>query len=651
MRIKLFSLALVLVTMVAHSAFAQLENPVTWNVSAKHKEDNRYELTFKATIQHGWHLYSTVLSAGGPLPTVFIYTESADFKPTGKVTERGILKKELDEIFNVEVRYYANEVTFTQDVELAKGVTAATITGNIEYQVCFEDKCVFHEKDFTVKVGQKLAAAQTETNGSSTESSLWSFFFIAFLGGLAGLLTPCVFPMIPMTVSFFLNKQKNRFNAILNAIVFGVSIIAIYTSLGLLVSLTKLGADFTSNIISHWITNSIFFALFLAFAASFFGLFEIVLPSSLSTKTDAQAEKGGFIGSFFMALTLVLVSLSCVGPIVGAILVEAAAGLGAKPIVGMFGFSLAFAIPFTIFAIFPSLLKSLPKSGGWLNSVKVVLGFIVLAFSLKFLSAIDSVYHLGILSRGVFISIWIVIFAMLGMYLLGKIRFKLDSEPKPVGFMRMMLALASFTFAIYLIPGLLGAPLSGLSSILPSKKPNDFDLTKMVNYAQPITANNIAICEEAKYSDFLSLPHGLQGYFHYEQALACARKQNKPLFIDFVGHACANCKVMEQQVWSDPRVLEILRDEFVIVALYVDERTKLPADEQYISPTDGKKKDTVGKRNSDFQITRFKMNSQPYYVLLGNNEELLTEPYGFNTNIEDFIAFLKKGVESFKSSK
>lgn len=651
MRTKLFSLALVLVTMVAHSAFAQLENPVTWNVNAKHKEDNRYELTFKATIQHGWHLYSTELPAGGPLPTVFIYNESADFKPTGKVTETGILKKELDEVFNVEVRYYANEVTFTQDVELAKGVTAATISGNIEYQVCFEDKCVFHEQDFTVKVGQKASATQTETNESSSNSSLWSFFFIAFLGGLAGLLTPCVFPMIPMTVSFFLNKQKNRFNAILNAIVFGVSIIAIYTSLGLLVSLTNLGADFTSNIISHWITNSIFFALFLAFAASFFGLFEIVLPSSLSTKTDAQAEKGGFIGSFFMALTLVLVSLSCVGPIVGALLVEAAAGLGAKPIVGMFGFSLAFAIPFTIFAIFPSLLKSLPKSGGWLNSVKVVLGFIVLAFSLKFLSAIDSVYHLGMLSRGVFISIWIAIFVMLGMYLLGKIRFKLDSEPKPVGFMRMMLALASFTFAIYLIPGLFGAPLSGLSSILPSKKPNDFDLSKMVNYTQPTASTNSAICEDAKYSDFLSLPHGLQGFFHYEQALACARKQGKPLFIDFVGHACANCKVMEQQVWSDPRVLEILQNEYVIVALYVDERTKLPAEEQYTSPTDGKKKDTVGKRNSDFQITRFKMNSQPYYVILGNNEELLTEPYGFNTNIEDFIAFLKKGVESFKSPK
>jgi thiol:disulfide interchange protein DsbD len=629
---------------IGTSAKAQIENPVTWQVTSNKLEGNRYEIIFNAKIENDWHLYSTKLPAGGPLPTVFLFKESTDFTKVNDVKEIGTVKREMDEVFNIEVSYYANEVRFVQEIELAKGKTGSTLSGNIEYQVCFEDKCVFHEKDFSVKVGEPSAQV---ANKPADDSSLLTFFLLAFLAGLAGLLTPCVFPMIPMTVSFFLNKQKNRFNAILNAIVFGVSIIAIYTSIGLLVSLTSLGADFANSIVSHWITNLIFFTLFIAFAASFFGLFEIMLPSSLSTRTDSKAEKGGFVGSFFMALTLVIVSLSCVGPIVGAILVEAAAGLGAKPIIGMFGFSLAFAIPFTLFAIFPSLLKSLPKSGGWLNSVKVVLGFIVLAFSLKFLSAVDSAYHLNILTRDVFLSIWIAIFIMMGMYLLGKIRFKHDSDPKPVGFFRMMLALASITFAIYLVPGLFGAPLQGLAGILPSKTTQQFDLEK-VNHAAPASNAPNAICETPKYSDFLHLPHGLEGYFDYNQALACAREQKKPLFIDFVGHTCANCKVMEQKVWSDPRVLEKLRSEFVIVALYVDERTKLPESEQYVSAVDGKRKETIGKRNSDFQISRFKMNGQPYYVLLGNNEEILTDSYGFNTNVDEFIAFLDSGIEAFK---
>ncbi|MDD3568030.1 MAG: thioredoxin family protein, partial [Bacteroidales bacterium] len=462
---------------------------------------------------------------------------------------------------------------------------------------------------------------------------------------------PCVFPMIPMTVSFFMNKQKNRFNAILNAFVFGVSIIVIYSSIGLLVSLTSVGAGFANQLVSHWVPNLIFFILFMVFAASFFGLFEIMLPSSLSTKTDSQAERGGFIGSFFMALTLVIVSLSCVGPIVGAILVESAAGLGLKPIVGMFGFSLAFAIPFTLFAIFPSWLNKLPKSGGWLNSVKIVLGFIVLAFGMKFLSTIDLTYHLGILGREVYLAIWIVIFSMLGLYLLGKIKFKLDSKVEHIGFFRMLLAIASFSFVVYLLPGMFGAPLSGLSGLIPPKTTQSFDLERMIGQQRVATVQDKStICEEPKYADILHLPHGLQGYFDYDQALACAREQNKPLFVDFVGHACSNCKVMEQRVWSDPRVLQRLQNEFVVVALYVDERTKLPEDEWVTSTVDGKVKSTVGRKNADFQISRFNVNSQPYYVLLGNDEELLTAPYGFNTNVEEFIKFLDKGIEQFKST-
>ncbi|MFP4557054.1 MAG: protein-disulfide reductase DsbD family protein [Bacteroidales bacterium] len=648
----------------------QVEDPVKWNVSTKKLEDNKYQVIFDARIDMGWHLYATDVPPGGPIPTTFLFNERDDYSLIGDINPMQKPKLEYDDVFKMDIGYFEAQAQFSQVVELADGTDGATIDGEMEYQVCFEDKCIFFAKDFDVAIGditetatkeiesaeepesEELVEADDSTDTSSTDSSLLVFFLISFAAGLAGLLTPCVFPMIPMTVSFFMSKQKNRFNAIVNAFVFGISIIVIYTSLGFLVSLTGVGAGFTNQLVSHWVPNLIFFLLFMAFAASFFGLFEIMLPSSLSTKTDSQAERGGFIGSFFMALTLVIVSLSCVGPIVGAILVESATGIGTKPIIGMFGFSMAFAVPFTLFAIFPSWLNKLPKSGGWLNSVKVVLGFIVLAFGLKFLSTIDQVYHLGILGREVFLAIWIAIFIILGMYLLGKIRFKLDSPTEHIGFFRMLLALASFAFVVYLIPGMFGAPLNGLSGVIPSKSGHSFDLTQMTSHQQVVSSTDKeSLCEEPKFSDILHLPHGLEGYFDYEQALACAREQGKPLFVDFVGHACANCKVMEQRVWSDPRVLKRLNEEFIVVALYVDERKKLPESEWVTSMVDGKVKKTVGRKNADFQISRFNVNSQPYYVLLDNNEELLTEPYGFDTNVEKFIEFLDSGIEQFKLEK
>lgn len=662
MKKSLSLIVLLAITMASQFAFAQIEDPVSWKFSSKQLEGQKYEIVFEATVDMGWHLYSSDLPDGGPIPTTFIFAESDKYDVVGELKTLSKAKLEFDEIFGMELAYFDAYAQFTQSIQLKEGVAGANITGEIEYQVCYEDKCIFLTKDFSLVVGdaprpsqQQAAVAETETAeapaSEGTDSSLLIFFFISFAAGLAGLLTPCVFPMIPMTVSFFMNKQKNRFNAILNAFVFGISIIVIYSSIGLLVSLTSVGAGFANQLVSHWLPNLIFFILFMVFAASFFGLFEIMLPSSLSTKTDSQAEKGGFIGSFFMALTLVIVSLSCVGPIVGAILVESAAGLGLKPIVGMFGFSLAFAIPFTLFAIFPSWLNKLPKSGGWFNSVKIVLGFIVLAFGMKFLSTIDLTYHLGILGREVYLAIWIVIFTMLGLYLLGKIKFKLDSKVEHIGFFRMLLAIASFSFVVYLLPGMFGAPLSGLSGLIPPKTTHSFDLERMIGQ-QRVTAvqDKSTICEEPKYADILHLPHGLQGYFDYDQALACAREQNKPLFVDFVGHACSNCKVMEQRVWSDPRVLQRLQNDFVVVALYVDERTKLPEDEWVTSTVDGKVKNTVGRKNADFQISRFNVNSQPYYVLLGNDEELLTAPYGFNTNVDEFIKFLDKGIEQFKST-
>lgn len=679
MKNRLFKLLAITVLVASSSLLkAQVEDPVSWNYKAKNIEGNKYEITINASIDQGWHLYSISLPEGGPIATTFTFKQTPDFKLVGKVKELTKSTTEHDAIFNLDLSFFAKEATFSQVVELVNA-SSTEINGNIEYQACFSDKCIYLEKDFTVKIGDGNTA-QTSSEVQKTDvskpitasiearkidelgqqkpadkkgsSSLLVFFLISFAAGLAGLLTPCVFPMIPMTVSFFMNKQGNRFNAFMNALVFGLSIIAIYTSIGLLVSLTNLGANFASQLTSHWITNTIFFILFIAFAASFFGLFEIVLPGSLANKTDSKADKGGFIGSFFMALTTVIVSLSCVGPIVGALLVEAASGLGAKPIIGMFGFSLAFAIPFTLFAIFPSWLNSLPRSGGWMNSVKVVLGFIVLAFSLKFLMIIDQTYHWGILGREVYLAIWISIFTLLGLYLIGKIKFKLDSELKHVGVFRLFLAIASFAFVIYLIPGMIGAPLKSISGLLPPQSSHSFDLLTAINKSRSVSTAQVSekssLCEEPKYADILHLPYGLEGYFDYNQALACAKAQKKPLFIDFVGHSCSNCKEMEAEVWSDPRVLEKLRNEFVIVALYIDERKELPENEWVTSKLDGKVKKTIGKRNADFQITRFNINGQPYYVLVDGNEQQLVEPRGYNLDIDAFLKFLDSGIEEYK---
>lgn len=645
---------ILLVAMLAEALTAQVLNPVSWRVSSDSIGNGRYSINFTATIEPGWYIYSTDLPPGGPLPTSFNFDDSKDYIAHGEVMPHGELKQIFDQVFKMQVGYYANTASFTQEIELLVGVTHATASGTIVHQACFEDKCIFVQEDFSIPVGTPTAiATNTEPeaglpNGAGARQGLLVFLLIAFGAGLAGLLTPCVFPMIPLTVSFFMGKQGSRLTSILNALVFGASIVAIYTAIGLLVSLTSLGAGFANELVSHWLPNTIFFLLFMAFAASFFGVFEITLPSSLATRTDGRAGRGGFIGTFFMALTLVIVSLSCVGPIVGALLVEAATVAGLKPALGMFAFSLAFAIPFTLFAIFPSWLSKLPKSGGWLNSVKVVLGFIILAFGLKFLDTISRAYHLNFLSREVFIAIWIAIAILLGLYLLGKIRFKLDSPIESIGFFRMLLALSSFAFAIYLLPGMVGAPLRPLSGLIPP--PKAVGLTTYQPVA-PAESPHTTLCDEPRYADILSLPHGLQGYFHYEQALACAREQNKPLFIDFVGHACANCKVMEQRVWSDPRVLQRLRDNYVIVALYVDDKTPLPREEWFTSTLDGKVKNTLGRRNADLQVSKFGSNSQPSYVLIDGNEQLLAPPYGYNLNVDDFIEFLDGGIRAFNRTQ
>ncbi|MDP4205025.1 MAG: thioredoxin family protein, partial [Bacteroidota bacterium] len=453
-------------------------------------------------------------------------------------------------------------------------------------------------------------------------------------------------------VSFFIHTGKTKAQAILHALIYGISIIAIYTVIGTIVAVS-FGPDAANFLSTHWLPNILFFLVFMIFAFSFFGMFEIVLPGWVVNKADKQSDKGGFIGAFFMALTLVLVSFSCTGPIVGSILVESAGGQVLKPIVGMFGFAVAFALPFTLFALFPSWLKNLPKSGGWLNAVKVVLGFLELALGLKFLSIADQTYHWRILDREVYLAFWIVIFFLLGLYLLGKLKFAHDSETKHISVPRLMLAIITFTFVVYLVPGMFGAPLKAIAGYLPPQTTHDFDLHQIIRDEIQINADGIqngagGLAEKPKYGEFLHLPHGLHGFFDYEQGLAYAKQQNKPVFIDFTGHGCVNCREMEARVWSDPRVLKMLKNDFVVIALYVDDKTELPEKEWVKSTYDGKIKKTLGKKYADFQTSRFGVNSQPYYVLLDYDQSQLVPAKTYDLNPDNFIDFLNKGLEAFK---
>jgi thiol:disulfide interchange protein DsbD len=568
------------------------------------------------------------------------------------------------------------------------------VSGTINYQACNEETCIPGEAEFSFDVpagkAQPGAEAQkienlpspgadtltqtpempaikeaTQTVAESNEpvkptvvnsdeftgnnQSLWWFFIQAFAWGLLAILTPCVFPMIPMTVSFFM---KSGSKGKVQALIYGFSIIAIYVIFGVLISVL-FGADFGNWLSTHWIPNVLFFLIFVVFAASFFGYFEIVMPSWLINKSVQHEDQGGIMGTIFMAFTLVLVSFSCTGPIVGTVVVQAVGGQILKPVIGMLGFSLAFAIPFTLFAFFPSWLNKMPKSGGWLNSVKVVIGFIELAFALKFLNVPDQTYHWGILDREVYLGFWIVIFTMMGFYLLGKIKFPHDSDyPVIKSFPRLLLIIATFTFVVYLIPGLFGAPLKAISGWLPPSETQDFDINAIVRENQGggtfVAKGNIT--EEPRYADRLKLPHGLQGYFDYEQALRVSKELKKPIFIDFTGHGCTNCREMENRVWSDPEVLKRLRENFVLLALYVDDKViELPKEEWYTNKS-GKQVKLLGKKNTEIQTEKFGTNSQPYYVILDSNGNLIVSPRAYNLNIEAFKQFLDDGVKAFSKN-
>lgn len=658
------------------NSYSQILEPVTWRFSTEKISDKEFDLIFTASIEPKWHLYSQDIPMTPPA-TTFKFIDTKDVEFVGKVTESEAIE-EFDPNFDIKLKYFANKAIFKQKVKLLSSGTKE-IKGSVDFMSCDDTKCIPPaELEFSFKVGNNEVVAKVEMpvekqeveavnvvkpieNNKDTpienditgsKATLWGFFFLAFLGGLAAILTPCVFPMIPMTVSFFMNNKGSKLKGKINAIVYGLSIIAIYTLIGSILAVVA-GPDIANWLSTHWLPNILFFIIFIVFAASFFGMFEITMPHWLVNTSDQKADQGGFMGTVFMALTLVLVSFSCTGPIVGTILVESAGGQVLKPIVGMFGFSLAFALPFTLFAFFPSWLHGLPKSGGWLNSVKVVLGFLELALGLKFLSVADQTYHWGILDREVYLALWIVIFFMLGLYLLGKIKFAHDSEVKSLSVPRLILSILTFSFVVYLIPGMFGAPLKALSGYTPPMHTHDFDLNALIrNNARYSSGNAVKspeTCDTPKFHEKLHLPHGLEGYFDYDQALACAKAQNKPLFIDFTGHGCVNCREMEANVWSDPKVLQLLTDEYVVVALYVDDKTELPENEWVTSTYDKKVKKTIGKKFADFQITKFNVNAQPFYALMGNEGQVLAQPRAYNLNVDEFIKFLETGVDNYKS--
>ncbi|MCR5658117.1 MAG: thioredoxin family protein [Bacteroidales bacterium] len=668
---------------------AQIVDPVKWAFSVQEVNETEFDVVATATVDPAYHIYSTTMPGAGPLPTVFEFEKSNDYEVAGKA--RDVTQGELfyDDIFEVEYIQFKGTAVYAQRLKKLTD-NAFKVIGAVSGQACKDGMCVPVSADIELIVpganGETLVegvvpptenvenAAEandkqtvlsagddydyfTSEGAESTDTSLWGMILSAILWGLAALLTPCVFPMVPMTVSFFMHgegesKQEGRFKAFM----YFLFIVLLYTlPIAILILITYFvgGESVTAGIFNwlatNWLPNLIFFLVFMVFAASFFGAFEITLGSNMLNKSDSKQSTKNLGGIFFMALTLVLVSFSCTGPIVGTVLIQSTQGAIWTPILCMLAFSIAFALPFAIFAMFPNLLQKLPKSGGWMNSVKVVLGFVEVALGFKFLMTADQAYGWGLLDREVYLGIWIVCFTLLGFYLLGKIRFKGEKEVKELSVFRLVLIIIDFTFVIYMIPGMWGAPLKALSGYLPPQQTLDFNLDRTIKYVESQQEHNI--CEEPKYSDVLELPLDLSGYFDYEQALSCARAQDKPVFVDFTGHGCNNCREMENSVWSDPEVLKMLRDEFVVVALYVDDKTEMPEEDWSVSTKNGKVKKTIGSKNIDFQETRFGANAQPYYVLLDNDGDMLMIPRSYSKDKAAFLTFLKKGLDNYKNGR
>ncbi|TBV27658.1 thiol:disulfide interchange protein [Meridianimaribacter sp. CL38] len=653
---------------------AQILEPVKWSTSVEKISDTEYNLVSIATIDKGWHLYSQNVPDDGPIPTTFTYAEDGFQLLENTKEEEGHTVD--DPVFEMKIKFFENKAEFKQRIKVLNN-ELSIVKGEVEFMVCDDARCLPPSyvdlefnlsnsesvssnsgKDETVQnifeipkdkeeVKQENTISKTSSKPENEEQKgLFTIFIVAFLSGFLALLTPCVFPMIPMTVSFFIKQSKSKSKGIRNAVIYGLSIVVIYVLLGTIIT-AIFGADALNALATNVWFNVIFFLLLIVFALSFLGAFEIVLPNSWANKVDRQADKGGIIGIFFMALALAIVSFSCTGPIVGTLLVEAASKGGLAPVIGMLGFSLAIALPFALFAAFPGWLNSLPKSGGWLNTVKVVLGFLELALAFKFLSQADLVLQLHLLEREVFIAIWIAVFGTLSLYLFGKIQLPHDSPLKYISVGRLCLGLVTLSFTIYMIPGLWGAPLNLISAFPPpldySESPYGVGNSKTGGAAMSSDHNDLP---EGAH---LLAPHQILAFNDYDKGLAYAKKVGKPVMIDFTGWACVNCRKMEQNVWVKDKVLNVLKNDIVLISLYVDDKRPLPEDEVVESQLrPGKKLKYIGQKWSEFQTIKYKTNTQPFYVLMGHDEENLIDPVGYTPNVDEYYNWLKTGLDNFK---
>lgn len=655
------------------------ESPVKWTFSANKLNDSIAELQFRADIQNNWHLYSQ-FTKGIELPATFTFVEdNSNYKRTGNVTEPKA--KEVTDEFGT-AKYFEKRVTFKQKVKILSS-KPFTIKGKVEGQACMEGRCIPIEKKFNIDIkgfdniaatvtkedtatvtpqpeqpadsGAAIAKpdnAGTDEEAGGEDKSLFVYFLTAILGGLVGLLMPCVFPMIPMTVSFF---SKEGMKGKRDALLYGLFIIVIFLIFGLVLS-AIFGADMGNVLSTHWIPNLLFAVIFLIFAFSLLGYFEITLPSSWVNGSAKRQRQGGIAGIFFMALTLVLVSFSCTLPIAGAVALNAAGGSFLKPVIGMLGFSLGIAVPFTFFALFPSLLKKLPKSGGWMNTLKVILAFVEIAFALKFINVPDQTYHWGILDREIYLAFWIVLFTLLGLYLLGKIRFPADDEyPVQKSAFRFVLSIFVFTFVVYMIPGMFGAPLKAISGWLPPMTTQDFDISTIVRNESGGGGNAATYqwVEEPLYADKLEIPFGIKGYFDYDQALRAAKKAGKPVFLDFTGHGCTNCRNVENAVWIDPEVRRIFAEEVIVATLYADDKViPLPEEEKgKLTDGEGEPITMLGAKNRHIEQSIYHENSQPCYFIVDPDGKVLSGPTYYERNKDNYIRFLREGIDKYKKQK
>ena len=642
--------SLILLLFFTNNVFSQILEPISWKFrvdSSEFETSGALSLTFTPTTELGWYIYSSDNDPNSGPRTEFEFYPNKTYTILGEIIPLNV-KTKFDEVWEANVRYLDNKGSFTQKINISND--NPSVSGYISYQVCseIEKMCIPLEKDFVFfnSDTRDNVAFDQELLNVEEEKSLLSFMLFAFFAGFLAILTPCVFPMIPLTVSYFANT-KNPKKSYFEAIFFGLSIILIFTFLGVFLSLI-MGPQSANEIATSWIPNLIFFLLFVVFGLSLIGFFELTIPSNIITTVDKRSQEGGLLGIFFMAFTLVLVSFSCTGPLVGSILVQSASGLQIKPVLGMLSFSFAFSLPFTLLAIFPQKLQSLPKSGNWMVTLRVILGFIAIAFSLKFLSVVDKAYHFNLLDRELFLSVWIILFLLLSLYLFGFIKLP-DGYLQNRNLKTRMLALVFSCLSVYLGSGLFGNRLSYLAAYLPPLEETYFDLSTFSrkSYFEDDKEYDKEL-SNVKYSDILKLPYNLKGFFDYDEALIYSKKNNKPILLDFTGHGCVNCRDIESRVWPDQRVRDYLNNKYVLVSLYVDDKTQLPEKDWYISSYDSKIKKTIGKQNADFQITRFNNNAQPFYVVIDPfSEKIVYRPWGYELNVESYIAHLDNGINKF----